>query len=68
MLNDYFRSVFTRENADVLPEEQPMLQPMEHLETLQVTTPVILKKLDALNMLKAEKSPRADNLASCAVL
>ncbi len=36
-----------------------MLQHMEHLETLQVTTSVVLKKLDAL---KTEKSPGADNL------
>ena len=59
LLNDYFSSVFTKENVDEIPNFDKRTKSTDDIETVEVTEEEMLKLLQNL---KADKSPGTDEI------
>ena len=59
LLNDYFSSVFTKENVDEIPNFAKRTKSTDDIETVEVTEEEMLK---ILQNLKADKSPGTDEI------
>ena len=61
MLNDYFSSVFTRENIETVPDVEDLFQDEweDRLIDIEITEELVKKKLDAI---KLDKSAGVDNI------